>query len=562
MMVDLATPPRIGDAPPMPTAQTMTGGEALVAALLAQGVDTLFGLPGVQLDGFFSALHDGHGSIRVFHTRHEQAAAYMADGYARVSGREGVCAVVPGPGVLNAAAGLATAYACNSPVLCITGQIRSDLIDTGRGALHEIPNQLGMLRSVTKHAARAATLDAIPHVVDEAFRQLRSGRSRPVAIEIPPDILLGSGEVSLLPPAPARQRPTGDPETIARAARVLGAATSPVILAGGGVLRSGASDELLHLAEVLQAPVIVSCNARGVISDRHHLAHSPVAASGLLPGADVLLVVGTRFPHVSEPERSFATFCPGQTVIHLDIEEREFGRFAPGTIDIHADAKIGLAALYHRLERQGRRRPSRRDELSALKEDVRARLNAIEPQAGFALAIRAETPDDGIIVSELTQVGHWSCLGLPVYAPNTFLTAGYQGTLGYGFATAMGAKIARPDVPVVSINGDGGFGYSMNELATLVQHNIPLIAVVFNDNAYGNVRRMQREDHGGRLIATDLVNPDYGVLAAAFGISARRAETPESLRVQVREAIRANEPTLIEVPVGPMPNPWKALAQA
>ena len=163
------------------------------------------------------------------------------------------------------------------------------------------------------------------------------------------------------------------------------------------------------------------------------------------------------------------------------------------------------------------------------------------------------------MVNDLTQVGHWACLGMPVYCPNTFLTPGYQGTLGFGFATAMGAKIGKPDAPVVAITGDGGFGYTLNELSTLTQHAIPLIVVVFDDGAYGNVGRTQREDYGGRVMATDLANPDYGKLAAAFGLGGRRARTPKELRTQLREAIRANEPVLIEVPVGPMPNPWKAL---
>jgi acetolactate synthase I/II/III large subunit len=539
--------------------RNMTGGEVLVASLLHQGVDTLFSLPGVQLDGLFAALYDACDRIRVIHTRHEQAAAYMADGYARVSGREGVCAVVPGPGVLNAAAGLATAYACNSPVLCVAGQVRSDLIDVGRGALHEIPDQLGLLRSVTKHATRAVTPAGVAALVDEAFCQLRAGRPRPVAVEVPADTLIASGAAPSLPPVRGRQPPTADPEAIDRAARVLKTAESPVIVAGGGVLRSGASEELVALAELLLAPVIVSTGGKGAISDRHPLAHRAVATADLVANADVLLAVGTRFPQVNEPECWLATLPPGKSVIHLDIDETELRRFGRDAIVILADAKAGLAALCHCVGHQRRRRPWRQGELEALKQATERRLNAIQPQADFALAIRAEMPDDGIIVNDLTQVGHWACLGMPVYCPNTFLTPGYQGTLGFGFATAMGAKIGKPDAPVVAITGDGGFGYTLNELSTLTQHAIPLIVVVFDDGAYGNVGRTQREDYGGRVMATDLANPDYGKLAAAFGIGGRRARTPKELRTQLREAIRENAPVLIEVPVGPMPNPWKAL---
>jgi acetolactate synthase-1/2/3 large subunit len=549
------------EAPVLGTARetrTLTGGQALVEALKRNGVDTIFGLPGVQLDGFFDALYDEQDSIRVIHTRHEQATAYMADGYARVTGREGVCTVVPGPGLLNAAAALSTAYSCNSPVLAVVGQIRSDLIDAGTGALHEIPNQIGLVRSFTKHAARPDTPEQVPATVNEAFRQLRTGRSRPVEIEIPSDVLLTKAETPLLEPSPAQTRLAEDPDLIDRAARLLGKATNPIIFAGGGVQRSEAGDELLALAEQLQAPVIVSRNGKGCISDRHYLAHGPLAEGEYLPRADVILLVGTRWIDAGAGGRMLA---PGQIVIQLDIDEEELGRNAPVEIGIHADAKAGLAALAEQVGRYNRVRPSRQAELAAFKAAAESRINAIEPQAGFSLAIRAEVPDDGIVVPEFTQVGYWSFIGFPVYQPNTFLTPGYQGTLGYGFTTAMGAKVGKPDAPVVSINGDGGFGYTLNELSTLVQHDIRLVAIVFNDNAYGNVRRIQDEDYAGRIIASDLVNPDYQKLANAFGIAGRRAETPRDLRVQLREAIRADEPTLIEVPVGIMSNIRKVLAR-
>jgi acetolactate synthase-1/2/3 large subunit len=536
--------------------RTLTGGQALVATLKQHGVDTIFGLPGIQLDAFYDALYDERDAIRVIHTRHEQATAYMADGYARVTGREGVCAVVPGPGLLNAAAGLATAYSCNSPVLCLTGQIRSDLIGRHQGALHEIVDQLGMIRSVTKHAARATTPAAIPDTVHEAFRQLRSGRPRPVEVEVPPDVLFAEAAIALPPPAGPRERAAGDPDLVDRAAKLLGAATSPLIFADGGIQRADAGEELRTLAELLQSPVIISRNGKGAISDRHYLAHGVLAEIEFLPGADVILLVGTRFADFSGVARPIG---PHQTVIQLDVDPEEIGRNQPVDVGIEADAKAGLAALAERLTRYNRRRPSRQAELTAFKRHADGRLNGVLPQAGFALAIRAEVPDEGIIVGEYTQVSYWAFIGLPVYLPNTFLTPGYQGALGYGFTTAMGAKIGKPDVPVVSINGDGGFGYSLAELSTLVQHDIRMVAIVFNDNAYGNVRRIQDQDYGGRILASELVNPDYGLLAKAFGVAGRRAETAAELRLQLREALKADEPTLIEVPVGVMPNQWKAL---
>jgi acetolactate synthase-1/2/3 large subunit len=197
--------------------------------------------------------------------------------------------------------------------------------------------------------------------------------------------------------------------------------------------------------------------------------------------------------------------------------------------------------------------------MEELKRGIMERVEAIEPQAGFARAIRSELPDEGVFVSEMTQMGYFGAFGYPVYQPRTFLTPGYQGTLGCGFCIAMGAKVARPDLPVVSVNGDGGFGFTMNELATMAQHNIGVVTLVFNDSAYGNVRRMQKYDYGNRIIASDLVNPDFMKLADAFGVAGRQAHTAAELQTALRESIKADEPTLIEIPVREMPNPWKTL---
>ncbi|HKG24109.1 MAG TPA: thiamine pyrophosphate-dependent enzyme, partial [Thermomicrobiales bacterium] len=330
----------------------------------------------------------------------------------------------------------------------------------------------------------------------------------------------------------------------------------PLIFAGGGIERADATEELRTLAELLQAPVILSRNGKGALSDRHYLSQGPLAEAEYLPRADVILIVGTRFADILAGARALGSH---QSTIHLDVDPEEIGRNQPVAVGIEADAKAGLAALAERVGRYNRNRPSREAELQAFKEAATAKINTVQPQTDFALAIRAEVPDDGIVVNEFTQVGYWSYLGFPVYLPNTFLTNGYQGTLGYGFTTAMGAKVGKPDVPVVSINGDGGFGFTLNELSTLVQHDIRLVAVIFNDNAYGNVRRIQDQEYDGRIIGSDLVNPDYGLLAKSFGVAGRRAETPAELRLQLREAIKADEPTLIEVPVGVMPNQRKVL---
>lgn len=535
--------------------RAMTGGQALVASLIANGIDTLFALPGVQLDGAFDALYDEQDRIRIIHPRHEQAAAYMADGFARTSGKVGACMVVPGPGLLNATAALSTAYACNSPVLCVTGQIQSDLIEFGRGLLHEIPNQLGMIRSVTKHAERAVMPAEIPGLVQRAMTALNSGRSRPVEIEIPPDTLFATDEVALLPPAGERERTAGDPELLEKAAKLLREARSPLIWSGGGVLGSGAWDELRRLAHLLQAPVVMTANGKGALSDRDPLAHNILGAMELLPRADVVLAVGTRFV---DPATARWGLQAGRTVIQLDVDPREIGRNFPVSVGIEGDAHAGLAALL-KLLHDAPTRPPRDAELSELKRSVAARAAGVGPQADYALALRGALPDEAIVVSEMTQVGYWSNFAFPVYEPRTYITPGYQGTLGFGFPTALGAKVAFPDRPVVSINGDGGFGFCLNELSTMARHNIGAIAIVFSDDAFGNVRRIQQEQFGGRTIASDLRNPDFLKLAEAFGIAGRRAETPAQLRTAVEEAVKADEPTLIAVPLGPVPNPWAAL---
>jgi acetolactate synthase-1/2/3 large subunit len=522
----------------------MTGGQALVRQLKAEGLDTIFGLPGVQLDWAFDAIYDERDYFHVIHTRHEQATAYMADGFARSTGKVGMCLVVPGPGLLNASAALSTAYACSSPVLCVTGQIDSKLIGVGRGILHEIPDQMRAIASVTKWQSQPRSPEQIPAAVHEAFCQMTTGRARPVEIEVPPDVLQATAEVELLSPARV-ERTAGDPELVERAGRALGQARAPLIYAGGGVLRAGAWDELRELAELLDAPVTMTVNGRGALPDAHPLGLSDLAAADLAAGCDVVLVVGSRFVVGAN-----TTWQPGEkTLIQLDVDVEEVGRNRRPDIGIVADAKAGLAALRDQAARHNVRRDSRRDEIARLKNEIATGGSQVRPQADFGMAIRAELPDDGFLVSESTQVGYWTQGYFPVHAPRTLVTSGYQGTLGYGFATAMGVQVGNPNRKVVSISGDGGFFYNVQELSTLAQQKLPVVAIVFNDNAYGNVKYIQETRFEGRHIACDLVNPDMLKLAEAYGIAGRRAASPERLRRELHEALKANEPTLIEVPV-------------
>jgi acetolactate synthase I/II/III large subunit len=534
----------------------MTGAQALVRALVGQGLDTLFGLPGVQLDWLFDALYDARDAIRVYHTRHEQATAYMADGYARTTGKVGACAVVPGPGVLNASAGLATAYACSSPVLCVTGQIDSRAIGAGFGLLHEIPHQEAVLASITRWSGRARAASEVPDLVRQAFKQLRSGRPRPVALEVPPDVLQGVAEVHPLAPAPIELNP-GDPDHIRRAAELLRRAERPVIYSGGGTLAAGAWNELRDVAELLEAPVVMSVDGRGALADTHDLAHTGVTGQALVREADVVLGVGTRF---WQPARVWG-FAPGAAVIRVDADDAELDRVCTPTLGIQGDARLVLSRLRELLD-GAPAPPARRQELRARKAAAAEQLRAFEPQASFATAIRAALPEDGITVNDLTQVTFFATVGFPVYAPRTFIGPGYQGTLGSAFPTALGAQAGNPDRAVVAVAGDGGFMYAASELATQRQQALNVVSIVFNDGAFGNVKRTQQQAFSGRLIASDLLNPDFAALARLFGIDAERVETPTQLEGALRAALAARAPALIEVRVGPMANVWPVIVPA
>ncbi|HEX5502541.1 MAG TPA: thiamine pyrophosphate-dependent enzyme, partial [Thermomicrobiales bacterium] len=532
----------------------LTGGQALAQSLAREGVDTIFGLPGAQLDWAFDALHEVRDRIRVVHTRHEQATSYMADGYARATGKVGACLVVPGPGVLNAGAGLATAYACSSPVLCLAGQIDSRLIGGMRGELHEIKDQRAVLDAVTKWTGRALSPGDVPGLVREAFAQLRSGRPAPVGLEIPPDVLRQTAEVALLDPRPVERQPA-DPTLIEQAAELLAGAERPAFYVGSGVLAAGAWEELRAVAEALGAPVVMSRNGRGALSARHPLALNPVAGLEALPAADLVVAVGTRF---LEPATGW-DLPAGLRVIQIDVAPDEVGRNVAPAVGIVADAKLALAALRDALDGAMLRGTWRPADIAAIRERADDTLFELQPQAAFAGAIRAALPDDGVYVCDVNQVSYWSWVGFPVYEPRTFLTSGYQGTLGAGYATALGAQVGRPERKVVAVLGDGGFGYALQELATAKAHRINAVAVVFDDGAYGNVKRMQREQFEGRTIASDLTNPDWPLLARSFGVAGLRATTPDELEGTLREAFATDAPALIAVPVGEMPSPWRLI---
>jgi acetolactate synthase-1/2/3 large subunit len=389
-----------------------TGGDLLADALHRAGVRVIFGLPGVQLDAAFDALARRADLVRVVHTRHEQATSYMADGYARASGGLGCCLVVPGPGLLNAMAGLSTAYACSSPVLCVAGQVRSDQIDSGRGLLHEVPHQLEMARSVVKWAGRAMHPEEIPGLVAEAVHAIRRGRPRPALVEVPPDILEATVQAPY-PPDPGMEAdpPPLDSDKLERAATLLSRAERPLIVAGGGVLQSAAWAELAALAEQLQSPVLLTSNAKGALSARHPLAFEGLAAGPLITGADAILAVGTRLATLAGPRWRLR---PEQALLRIDADPEELARDVRPVVAVEADAGAALGLLADLLPPSGQGRWSGLDDL---RERTRAEVEALQPQASFGGALRRALPDDTIVINGMTQVGYWSRVGFPVYEP-------------------------------------------------------------------------------------------------------------------------------------------------
>jgi acetolactate synthase I/II/III large subunit len=526
----------------------MRTADAVIESLIRHGIDTLYALPGVHNDHLFDAAHRAQGRFRVIHPRHEQTAAYMALGAALVTGRPQAFAVVPGPGVLNASAALLTAYGMGAPVIALAGQIPSFAIDQGHGHLHEIHDQLGLLRHITKYAARIRVPHEAPSLVAEAVRQATTGRTQPVALECAIDTWGMTGAVEfadIATPAP----PPVDAEAVTRAARILGQAERPLIVVGGGALDAAA--EVQAVAETLAAPVSSFRRGRGVIPTTHPLAVSFTEGHTLWKNADAVLAIGTRLYW----QQSVWGVDDALPIVRLDIDPEEIDRFRRPACALIGDAATVLRALLAELPLHNSTR-SRAAELAGVRATFADRLARQEPPMGFLHAIRAALPEDGIYVEEVTQIGFASRLAFPVYAPRTFLSPGYQDTLGWGYGTALGAQAAAPGRKVVLATGDGGFMFQSAELATAMRHRLPLVVVVFDDGAFGNVRRIQEQQYGNRLIACDLTNPDFVKFAESFGMAAFRATTPEALESSLRQAFALDAPALVHVPVGPMPSPW------
>ena len=536
----------------------MSGGEALVGSLVQEGVEVIFGIPSIHMSGIIAALRDEPG-IRMITTRHEQGAAHMADGYARVSGKPGVTLLGPGAGLYNAASGLATAYARSSPVLAIVGQIPRGFIGKELEAYHEISDQPGAVSSVTKWRRMALAPREIPYTVSEAFRQMRTGRPRPVLIDIPPEAGVERDEVQLRNPAPI-SRIVPSEEQLREAARVIAQSRLPLIFAGGGVARSDAEQALVKLAEATNIPVMMSGGGKGAIPDRHPLCygsclsihaerHAMNELFEVMQSADVVIGIGTRFS-LGNPAGD------ASTLVNINIDDTELTRIQSNTIPLHGDAKATIEALLPFLVAAGAGdRPPPTDAVVAARrliayDDIRHK----EPQYPILEAIQRSIPEETFTVWDVTQFGYYSRTHYKVNHPKTYMDSGYSFNLGSAFPTALGVKVAKPDRPVLCVSGDGGFMFNSSELSTAVKYGINVTTIVFRDDAYGNVARDLDELFSGTY-ETDLLNPDLVKYAESFGAVGMRTDDPMDLETLLPLALEHQAPVVIDVPIGDMPLP-------
>ncbi len=520
----------------------MTGGEAVVAMLRRLDIDTVFGIPGVHTGGLYDALLDA-SDVRQVMTRHEQGAAFMADGYARASGRVACLSTITGPGITNAATGLGEAYADSSPVLHIATSVEVRAPGFESGDLHEMRDQSGLLRSLVAHHDTVAEVPEIPAALLRAMHAICTGRPGPASVEIPLGLLSQRAEVTL-PESPRFERTGPSLTAIEDAAQLLAAAASPVIYVGGGGMDAGPA--IVTLAERLQAPIMTFPSGKGAVPESHPLALGCPARSNpalleFLQSRDVGLVIGARLGRMPlHPER---VFLP-ERLVQIDLDQSVLGLNRPVEVGIHAEAAAALAALLKVL-------PARATAtgLVAAVAGVRAdRATRAELAAApdILAAIRSALPADAVLANDMTRVSYEAPAFFPLDRPRSFLYPVYFGTLGFSYPAALGAQIACPDRAVVSLSGDGGFLFTSEELATAVRESLPVVALVVNDGQYGAIDSYLRRTFDGRALDMRLHNPDFRALAQAYGVSGARVTRADDLAAEVRAALARGAPSLIE----------------
>ena len=537
----------------------LSGGEALIKSLVREGVEVIFGLPGVQMYGIVAALRD-EPSIKFVVTRNETSTTYMADGYARTTGKAGVAMVVPGPGIYNAGGGLSTAFSRSSPVVLIAGQIPRDGMGKNFGGLHEVNDQKEITNPVTKWQKQVLRPNEVPEGIHEAFKQAQSDRPSPVHFELPPETMVEREEVELLEPAKIERKVPAD-SIIEQAAKEIIAAKKPVIYAGGGIARSDAEAELVAFAEAHKIAVLTSAGGKGTMSERHALAlGGSLGPTGQLKDyiedADVVIGIGTRFSMRNQA-------AADARLIHVDVDPEMIGHVHENSLGVIGDVKVSLSKLSAAITAAGGGKwNSPAAEVAQIQENLTNSDEEInQPQEDYLRALQEGAPDDAIMIFGMTQLGYYSRPRWITENPKSYIDSGYSGNLGFAFPTALGAKVGNPDKPVICVSGDGGFMYNSSEISTAVKYGINLVTVIYNDGHYGNVARDMDDDFGGTY-ETDFVNPDFVKLAEAYGAVGIRAEGPLDVKNVLPKALAMNKPVFIDVPVSRVPRPkqWSARA--
>lgn len=527
----------------MTTTDSLTGGEALVRALAAHGVDTVFGIPGTHNLGIYAQLVE-HGITHVS-VRHEQGAGYAADGYARTSGRVGVALTTSGPAILNAAAAAAQAYSDSVPVLLISPGLPLDHPGLGNGYLHEIKDQGAAMAAVCAYSHRVTSVAEIPLAVAQAFGSMRQGRPRPVHLEIPLDLIDASGPAPAVPPVPTSpvQPVAGQ---VAAAVEVLASARRPGIVVGGGA--RGAADEVRALAEALGAPVVTTTNGKGVLPDSHALAlgcgvHHPAAAD-FAAECDVILAVGTE---LAPSDLWIGPLPITGTLVRIDVDPVAVVTNAVPDVVLVGDAALTLRLLGEQLTGEpaydvSERAATWRDRLRADARKEGSRYLDIVRELAEAVG------PDGIVAADSAMACYYGAISnLPGERPASFLYPTGVGTLGYGLPAAIGAKLARPDARVVAMHGDGGVMFTIAELAAAAEARLPIALLVVDNGGYGEIRNEQL-DRGEQPLGVDLGHPDFVLLAQSLGCHGVALEGSEGLADALKAAFASDRPTLVHVP--------------
>jgi acetolactate synthase-1/2/3 large subunit len=541
----------------------MTGGQAFVESLKAQGVDTVFGIISVHTLDLFDALFDSQASLRFIGGRLELGCGYMADGYFRATGRPGVLLTSTGPGAADSVGALGEAYFSGSAVLEITTNVEQEFLGRGRLATHETKDQLGMFRAVTDWNALINQIEAIPDHLVEAFQRFQSRRPRPIELEIPTDLLGQLADVEVLSSRPS-DIPQGDPGMVERALAALLKARRPVIFLGEEVQSLGGAEEVVRLAERLGAPVVTGDGAKGAFPEDHPLSLGPALGRRIwgenpvqewIGTCDLALVLGAILPHRSTV--GVGLKLP-KTVVHVLLDGEAIGKNYPTSIPIVANSRAVVTQLLEGIgERDVYKGDSYRREIEGLRERIYLSLKEKwGRELGTFEAIRAVTPRDTIFALDATVPASRAARCLPIYQPRTFMYPHGWAGLGFAFPASLGAKVGKPESPVVCITGDGGFQYNFQELATAAQYGINPIVMVFNDNAWGVLKAYQQDRYHGRLMATELVNPDFVKLFDSYGFEGTRVKTVAELTRALDAAVAADRIQLIEVQI---PNGFGAL---